>query len=104
MNHSLSLDHEARLREISKLKAELELRSSTPESPIAGSYFDGWDGTSQSRDSISSETSTLVTTSPVSPDVDNVEFSGLAVPWIKWRGKLYVEKGALANGQIKGCG
>ncbi len=101
INRSLNLDNESRLCEIAELKAELESRSETSGSPIAGSYFEGWEGTSQKCDSFSSETSPSITTSPVTP---SLEATTLSVPWIKWRGKLYVDKDSMTSGQTKGFG
>lgn len=99
-NQCLNVDNGARLREIAKLKTELEVRSSVSGSPVSASCFDDWDTTSQKRGSISSES----TSRPTSPPNLNIEVAGLTVPWIKWRGRIYVDKEGQAHAQTKGCG
>lgn len=91
-NQSLSTANEARIREIVALKAEREEQSSLPASPARNSHFEGWDGVASKRGSVSSEkTSTSCATIPKIP-VGPTDVCG---PFIKWRGKVYVDAESL---------
>jgi hypothetical protein len=102
VNQSLSTANEARLREISELRAELEeQRSSLSPSPARNSYFEGWDGVVSKRGSVSSDkTSTSAATTPTMP----AEPADVRGPFIKWRGKVYVDAESLIKRQPKECG
>ena len=101
INQSLSVANEARLRQIEELKAELEGRSSLSPSPSTNSCFEEWDRVSRKRGSVSSdETSTMAATTPMMA-TEATEVSG---PFIKWRGKVYVDAETLMKPQPKECG
>jgi hypothetical protein len=100
-NQNLSTANEARLREIVELRAELEERSSLPTSSARHSYFEGWDGMISKRGSVSSDkTSTSAVTTPVIA----VEPADVCGPFIKWRGKVYVDADSLTKRPSKECG
>ena len=101
VNQSLSTANEARLREVSALRAELEERSSLSPSPNKNTYFEGWDGVVGKRGSVSSDkTSASAATTPIMP----TETADLCGPFIKWRGKVYVDAESLMTRQPKECG
>jgi bZIP transcription factor len=101
LNQSLRTANEARLREISELKAELEERSSVSSSPRRNSCFEGWDSVTSKRGSVSSDrTSTSVATTPIVPD----EAADVCGPFIKWRGRVYIDAESFLKRQPKECG
>jgi hypothetical protein len=87
-NQSLSTENQARLREIAELRAELEERSSLPSSPAGHSYFEGWDGIASKRGSVSSSKTSH---SAAPPPIMRVEPADICGPFIKWRGKMYID-------------
>jgi hypothetical protein len=101
INQSLSAANEARLREISELKAELEEQSSLSPSPAGNPYLEDWDGVASKRGSVSCDnTSTSAVTIPTVAG----ETTDVWGPFIKWRGKVYVDAESVAKQQHKECG
>lgn len=101
INQSLSAANEARLREISKLKAELEGQSSLSPSPARDPYFESWHGMASKRGSVSSDNTS--TSAAITPIVA-VETTDVCGPFIKWRGKVYVDAESVGRRQPKECG
>ena len=101
INQSLSAANEARSREISELKAELERQSSLSPSPARNPYFESWNGMASNRGSVSSDNSS--TSAAITPIV-TAEATDVCGPFIQWRGKVYVDAGSVVKWQPKECG
>jgi hypothetical protein len=101
INRSLSAANEARLREIQELKAELEEQSSLSPSPVRIPCFEDRDGMASKRGSISSNSTS---TSAAITSIVAVETTDVCGPFIKWRGKVYVDAESAVKRQPKECG
>jgi hypothetical protein len=80
INAELSQTNRARLEEISELKARLGALRLSPLSPIIDGQEVGEDKEAK-----------------ISPPPTEELMSGNVLPWIKWRGRLYIDNEALAT-------
>lgn len=85
INAELSQTNRARLEEISELKARLGALRLSPLSPTIDGQ--GVDEDKKAEPSLSSWTP---------PPTEELR-SGNVLPWIKWRGRLYIDNEALAT-------
>lgn len=100
-NQNLSTANEARLREIAELRAELEERSSLSPGPARHSYVEGWDGVISKQGSVSSD---KTSTSPATTPAMAGEPAEVRGPFIKWRGRVYVDAESLTKRPSKEYG
>jgi len=70
-------------------------------SPAGNPYFESWDGMASKRQSVSSDNSS---TSAVITPIVAVETTDVCGPFIKWRGKVYVDAESVVKRQSRECG
>jgi hypothetical protein len=85
INAELSQTNRARLEEISELKARLGALRLSPLSPI----IDGQE--------VGEDKEAKISPSSWAPPPTEELMSGNVLPWIKWRGRLYIDNEALAT-------
>jgi hypothetical protein len=86
INQELSQTNRVRLQEISELKARLGTLRLAPLSPS----IEGQDPEEEKKTELSSSFCIQ------SPSVEE-QITANMVPWIRWRGRLYIDNQALAN-------